>query len=309
MAAQVQGSDAELKQQVEQARRLAEELEAANVRLRALMAEAESARQAAEAANRAKSDFLATVTHEIRTPINAIIGYTDLLLLGVPSEPSPQQVQQLERVRESGNRLIRLIEDVLDLAKIEAGRLDVNASIGVVEEAIHSAMRMTEPLSIAKRIEVVTTADPYGRTAYFGDPSRVEQIVANLLGNAVKFTPTGGRVEVTCDGGRGGNGAAGGGESPVVRVVVKDNGPGIPYEKQEMIFDRFVQGETGYRRSYEGAGLGLAISRELARLMGGDITVESQEGAGAAFMLLLPAAHRGNGPNRAPSPGPQGFTA
>lgn len=288
MAAQVQRGDAELKLQVDQARTLADELEEANARLLTLMRAAESARLSAEDASRAKSDFLATVSHEIRTPINAIIGYTDLLLMGIPEPPTVKQTQQLERIRESSARLTRLIDDVLDLAKIEAGRLQVDISAGVVEDVVRTTISMTEPLAARKRVEVGTTTDLDGHTLYSGDPGRVEQIVLNLVGNAVKFTPAGGRVTIGCQtpSPNDGEDAAEGAE---VRITVSDTGPGISVDKQELIFDRFVQGDSGYRRPHEGAGLGLAISRELARLMGGDIIVESAEGEGSTFTLILPA--------------------
>lgn len=284
MAGQVQTAHVDLQFQVEQARELAIELERANRRLRNLMVDAENARLLAEEANRAKSDFLATVSHEIRTPINAIVGYTDLMLLGIGGKPSPAQIENLERVRGNGKHLTRLIDDVLDLAKIEAGQLHVGREVGVAEEALENALAMILPLAQDRGVELIRQWELGTSTLYLGDPGRVEQILVNLITNAVKFTPEGGEVTLSCDCGSPETHFE---DEAFIHLRIDDTGVGIPSEKHEAIFERFVQGEGGYKRSHGGAGLGLAISRELARLMGGEITVESRPARGSRFTLLL----------------------
>jgi signal transduction histidine kinase len=288
MASEVQAAHSGLQDRVEQARALTDELELANARLQETMAAAAAGQRIAEEANRAKSEFLATISHELRTPINAIVGYTDLLLLGIPDPPGPHQVEQLERLRRNGRHLTRLIDDILDLAKIEAGLLRMNEEVGSAEQAFETGLSIVGPIAADKGVEVVRHWGSKDSTYYRADPRRVEQILVNLLGNAVKFTPAGGRVELAC---RADSECTGKDtfRAGYVLLSVQDNGIGIPVEKHEVIFERFVQGESGFRRSHEGAGLGLAISRELARLMGGDITVTASEGQGSCFTLRLPA--------------------
>jgi len=288
MAAEVQRAHAGLHDQVEQARALADELETANSRLHDMMESAAQAQRIAEDASQAKSEFLATISHELRTPINAIIGYTDLLLLGIPEAPGRHQMEHLQRLRRSGRHLTRLIDDILDLAKIEAGQLQMNDDVEECEEALEAALSIVGPLAAEKGVDITSCWSPGDSTLYRGDARRVEQILINLLGNAVKFTPPGGTVRLTCQVDGGGDRIAG--RSGRVHMGVEDTGIGVPEDKHDLIFERFVQGESGFRRSHEGAGLGLAISRELARMMGGDITVRSSEGNGSHFTLSLSAA-------------------
>jgi signal transduction histidine kinase len=245
--------------------------------------EAEASRAEAEQANRAKSEFLANMSHEIRTPINAMLGYTDILEAGVAGPLTETQYHHLERIKVSGRHLIRLIDDLLDFARIETARLSIEKRVAHADAAIRTALTVVEPQAVAKPIEITTeiVADPQ----YIGDPQRVEQILVNLLGNAVKFTPPNGRVRLEC------RTIKSNGARARTQFVVEDTGRGIPAERLATIFDAFVQGHTGYTRPHGGSGLGLSISRRLAELMGGTIAADSKEGKGSRFTLTLPAPH------------------
>ncbi len=245
----------------------------------------------AEAASNAKSDFLAKMSHEIRTPINAMMGYAELLQMGISGPVTEAQSKQLGRIRASGDHLTELIGEILDLAKIEAGQMSVQPKIAPIGEAVEAALTIIRPAATTKGVELASLVSGNPEARYFGDPQRVQQILTNLLSNAVKFTPSGGMVSVRCDTGS----RPGVERSAVVEwvcVTVRDTGVGIAAEHVERIFQPFVQVETGYTRSQGGTGLGLTISRNLAQLMGGDIDVESEPGQGSAFSLWLPCPIR-----------------
>ena len=255
----------------EERARLYEEARALAQHNARLFSEAQEARRAAEAANASKSEFLATMSHEIRTPLNAIIGYTQLLEMGLSGPVKPEQQTQLERIAASGEHLLGLIEDILDLARIEAGRLTVARAVGVTNAAGEAALALIRPQAAAKGVDMSAVCEGNRNARYVGDEQRVRQVLVNLLSNAVKFTPPGGRVVVRCgvpDRPPAQLEATAGG--PWIWISVEDTGIGIPPEMHQRIFQPFVQAEGGYTRSHTGTGLGLSISRRLARLMGGD---------------------------------------
>jgi PAS domain S-box-containing protein len=233
---------------------------------------------AAEAASRTKSEFLAAMSHELRTPINATMGYTDLIKLGIGGDISDQQQEYLERIRSSQEHLLRIINDLLNYSRIEAGQVQYDVAPVPVHEVVDAVLPMVEPQAVTKGLALDHGPCP-GQLVARADRARIEQIVLNLLSNAVKFTPSGGSVSVSC-----------GVTDSSALVIVRDTGPGIPPEKQAAIFEPFVQLGRSLTSGHEGTGLGLAISRDLARAMGGDVTVESTPGEGATFTLALPAA-------------------
>jgi signal transduction histidine kinase len=264
---------------MELARRTATAVDNAQIYRRSL-----ALRLEAEAASTAKSDFLAKMSHEIRTPINAMMGYAELLEMGIAGPVSAGQAKQLSRIRASGEHLTSLVNEILDLAKIEAGRMGVEPINGVASDAIEAALALVRPQAATKGVELNGRVNGGPRVEYVGDPQRVQQILANLLSNAVKFTPPGGRVSVRC----GTEKRAEASEQDWACIVVEDTGVGIAADDLERVFDAFVQVDAGYTRAHGGTGLGLTISRGLAQMMGGDITVESAVGHGSRFSLWLP---------------------
>ena len=254
------------------------------------------ARADADAANQAKSEFLAMMSHEIRTPINAIMGYADLLDAGVGGRLSPVQRDYLNRVRASSAHLLGLVNDVLDLAKVDAGHLTVAHETHGTRAVIEAAVALLQPQAEARGLKRFS-ADACDDLPFVGDEHRARQILVNLLSNAVKFTEPGGAVEISCGLGREIPPTAGEEPRPAragqwTCIRVRDTGIGISPSRQISMFEPFVQGEQGKTRTHGGTGLGLTISRRLARLMGGDLTVESTEGEGSTFTLWLATPKR-----------------
>jgi PAS domain S-box-containing protein len=230
-----------------------------------------------EALSRAKSQFLASMSHELRTPLNAIGGYAELIEMGLGGAVSEQQREYLTRIRTSQQHLLRIINDLLNYSRIESGRLHYEQVPVSLPAVIETVTAMITPQATGKKITVDTPA--CGEAVAIGDRLKIEQIVLNLLSNAVKFTPPGGRITVDC-----------GVSADTATLTVTDNGPGVPADRADDIFEPFVQLGRSLSSGHEGAGLGLAISRDLARNMGGDVTVETALGKGATFTMTLPRA-------------------
>ena len=238
--------------------------------------EAASARDRAEAASEAKSRFLTTMSHEIRTPISGILGMADLLR---EASLDPENASYVEAIRSSGSALIALIDEILDLAKIEAGRFELVVERVDLRRLTEGVVELLAPRAQSKGIEIAASFSATAPRFVRADGQRLRQVLTNLAGNAVKFTDQGG-VCVMVE--RGEDGAA--------QFSVLDTGPGVPTERRAAIFDSFEQGDGSHARRFEGAGLGLAISRELVRLMGGELTLADNPGGGSifAFPLRLP---------------------
>ena len=240
-------------------------------------AEADRARLVAEQANRAKSDFLAVMSHELRTPLNAIGGYAELMELGIHGTVSPEQREALERIQRSQQVLLGLINQVLNYARIESGNVRYDVTNVALDEVIRSAEALLQPQLRAKGLQY-RYAGCAPDLVVRADSDKLQQILLNLLTNALKFTERGGSITVDVE------------EMNPVMVRVRDTGIGIPAEKRQAIFDPFVQINAHYTRTRDGVGLGLAISRDLARGMSGDILVDSVEGEGSTFTLQLERA-------------------
>ena len=253
-------------------------LESANIAAAAALAEASEARLMAEHANNAKTQFLRAMSHELRTPLNAISGYTEILEMGIRGVVNPAQTKDLGRIKRAAAYLLRLINDVLTIARLEGAR-----PLHLMSIAVNPVLAEVEGLCVlqAKAKGLTLTVAPCEREIFAtADAEGFQQILLNVLTNAIKFTPSGGSIDVTCDDNAG-----------VVRIRVNDTGVGVHLLDIDRVFDPFVQIDRHLTtETQQGVGLGLSISRELARGMRGDLTLQSVEGVGSTFTLTLPIA-------------------
>ena len=239
-----------------------------------LLAAELEARREAEAASRAKDQFLATLSHELRTPLSPVLTWSELLRR---RSASPQDTERgLAAISRNATNLARLIDELLDVSRIESGKLRLEPMPIDLGRVIVEAVDVTHSAAEAKRITIETVSDPPG-CRVLGDPDRLRQVLWNLLSNAIKFTSVNGTVRITLER-----------RGPHVRVAVTDTGQGIPPALLPFVFERFRQGDTTSTRQHGGLGIGLAIVRELVELHGGRVDVESREGRGSTFTVELP---------------------
>lgn len=272
------------------------ELQLQNQLLLATIERAEAAQRVAERSLVVRERFMALTTHELRTPLNAIVGYLDLLDLELASSLSEKQQLYFERARRATKHLLGLTNDFLIMAQGDAGRLRIERHAGAARQVMAEAASLVAPQAALRNVEV-RLAESSDRVMYLGDSDRVRQVLVNLLGNAVSFTPPGGSVDVTATtsvepppGSRSSDG-------PWCAIRVEDTGPGIPPDKLAHVFEPFVQLTSEGQASRKGSGLGLTVSRQLAVLMGGDLTAASTA-AGAIFTLWLAQGGDGRGAGR-----------
>jgi len=241
-----------------------------------LFQEIEEKSRQLEVADRHKSEFLASMSHELRTPLNAVIGFSEVLLDRMFGELNPKQDEYLQDILTSGRHLLSLINDILDLAKIEAGRMELEVTDFHLPQAIDNAITLVRERAARRAITLAVDVDPrLGEIK--GDERKVKQVLLNLLSNAIKFTPEGGRIVVQA-------GLADGS----AEISVTDTGVGIAPEDHEAVFEEFRQVGSDYAKKHEGTGLGLTLSRRFVELHGGKIWVKSQLGQGATFTFTLP---------------------
>jgi signal transduction histidine kinase len=237
--------------------------------------------------NRLKSEFLASVSHELRTPLNSIIGFTELLeeLARTDDQVDPKRLRYIANILASARSLLEMINDLLDMAKIEAGRMEVNIEPTSVGDLVEGLIGIMRPQARAKEIDlgmVIGAHVPMIET----DPGKLQQILYNFLSNAIKYTPVGGKVTISADRVTRQDNSLG------VRLSVSDSGPGIPSDMQDVIFDKFRQLDASHTREHAGTGLGLAICRELAELLSAEVSFVSEPGRGATFYVDLPLTHQ-----------------
>jgi len=232
--------------------------------------------EALEAASRHKSEFLANMSHELRTPLNAIIGFSEVLLERMFGEVNAKQVEYLEDILSSGRHLLSLINEILDLSKVEAGRMELEIAVFDLPQALESALTLVRERATRRGLTLDLSLDERLGT-FVGDERKIRQVVLNLLSNAVKFTPEGGRVGVAATLADG-----------AVQIAVTDTGIGIAPEDQEAIFEEFRQVGGDYSQKREGTGLGLTLAKKFVELHGGTIWVKSEVGRGSTFTFTLP---------------------
>jgi signal transduction histidine kinase len=273
---------ASLRQRTEAAERLVVALHESESKFRHIAEELDAALESARAANKSKSDFLAVMSHELRTPLNAIAGYAQLMLDGIPTPATEQQQVYLQRIMRSQQHLLNLIEAVLTHAKVEAGKITYEIDDVPLHDILETVDPLTAPQRASKRLSYECESCD-GSLMLRADREKVVQILLNLLSNAFKFTPEGGKVSMFTQV-----------ETPgVVSLTVMDTGIGMVPDQLAMVFEPFVQFDSSLARENKGAGLGMPISRDLARGMGGDLVAASEYGKGSTFTLSLPLASEG----------------
>jgi CheY-like chemotaxis protein/CHASE3 domain sensor protein len=289
--AQLEGQQVELEQRNVLLQEQTELLEAQRNNLAKAKVDLEHQARIVEQASRYKSDFLANMSHELRTPLNSSLILAQLLAENRPGNLSEEQVRYAETIRSSGNDLLALINDVLDLSKIEAGRMDLKPQPVLISYLLNTLRSQFEPMANARGLNLELRAEPGAPKSVETDQQRLEQVLRNLISNALKFTEKGGvSVEV---------GSAGSGR---ISFAVRDTGIGIDVAQQQIIFEPFCQADGTISRKYGGTGLGLSISRELAQLLGGEIQLTSEPGRGSVFKVILPEVFRAPGTDLPPRP-------
>jgi len=239
------------------------------------------ARQEAEIADKTKTEFLAMISHEIRTPISGLLGMIDLTL---STELKPEQQEYLQGAMQSADQVLNLLNDILDFIKTESGHLDLEMIVFDVRTTLENVVQKFIFEAEKKNLEMACLVDHQIPASLRGDPTRLRQILTNLIGNAIKFTEKGEVfVRVTCE--------SESEKQVTLRFTIKDTGIGVPKDRLSAIFEKFVQVDSSTNRKFGGSGLGLAISKQLVNLMGGDIHVESEVGTGTSFTIVLPAYH------------------
>jgi len=254
-----------------------EELRRANVALDAKFDELAQANMALYEMNRLKSEFLSTVTHELRTPLNSILGFSDVLLEGGFGTLGDRQRRYVDNIRSSGGQLLNMINDVLDLSKIDSGQMEISVSEFSFYDLAEGLLVTWREMASRKQLSVEGDVKP-GIPILRTDRVKLQQVLQNLLSNAVKFTPEGGRVKLAAHV-----------ENDQLVVAVSDTGEGISETDQQIVFEKFRQGDSGLTRQTDGTGLGLSIAKELCRLLGGTVAVASTLGRGSTFTVRLPA--------------------
>ena len=236
------------------------------------------AQQLAESANRAKSEFLTNMNHELKTPLNAVIGFSEAMLEGLSGQLTGRQAEYLDYIYRGGKHLQRLIDDILDLSRMEAGKMELEISEFLIKDIIDSSVFMFEEKAKRHALKLTSQVE-HGIESINADPLMVKQILRNIISNAIKFTPVGGSIHVAAE--LHDNGEA-------VEFSVRDTGIGIAPEDQSKLFQPFTQIDSSYTKKYEGTGLGLCLCKQIVELHGGSIGVESEQGKGSTFYFTIP---------------------